>query len=60
MTEQLLHPMEDAADRLGVGLTTIKQLIRDGEIETVRIGRRRLIAATVLEAYVAKLSQVAS
>ncbi len=36
---------EDAAPIIGVGRTTLFTLMRDGEIESVKVGRRRLIPA---------------
>lgn len=54
--EALLHPIPEAADRLGVGRTTIYRLITDGTLKTVTIGNRRLVPAAELEAYVERLS----
>jgi excisionase family DNA binding protein len=50
-----LLPIPEASDRLGIGRTTLWGLIRDGQIPTVTIGRRRLIAEADLQAYVARL-----
>lgn len=52
---RLLHPVADAAEILGVGRSTIYRLIAAGEIGTVKIGRRTLVAQTELERYVATL-----
>jgi excisionase family DNA binding protein len=45
-----------AADRLGVGLSTTKLLIGRGELQTVRIGRRRLVVAQSLREYIVRLA----
>lgn len=52
---RLLHPVADAAEILGVGRSTIYRLIAAGEIGTVKIGRRTLVAQTELERYAATL-----
>lgn len=44
----------------GIGRTTFYQLINDGEIEQVHIGRRGFITAKSLAAYVDRLSQPVS
>ena len=44
-----------AAAWLGVGRTTLYRLIGLGELSTVKIGDRRLVATADLEAYVARL-----
>jgi excisionase family DNA binding protein len=45
---------------LGIGNTTIWALIRDGELETVRIGRRRLVVYASIESLLARLRQRAA
>jgi excisionase family DNA binding protein len=52
---QLLHNIEDAAQRVGVGRTTIYSLIRSGDLRTVSIGRRRLVAEADLRSFVDRL-----
>lgn len=54
---RLLHPIPDAVEILGVGRSTLYTLIANGEIETVKIGRRTLIAHDELERYVKRLTQ---
>jgi excisionase family DNA binding protein len=41
--------VNDAARALGVGRTYIYRLINDGTIETIRLGRRRLIKTSSLK-----------
>lgn len=52
---RLLYSIADAAVQLSVSERTADRLIRDGEIESVKIGRRRLIPHDALENYVQRL-----
>ena len=49
---ELARPVPDAAAALGVSVTTTYELIRGGEIETILVGRRRLVLNASLLAYV--------
>ena len=40
---------QEAAQRLGVGLTTMKRLIASGEVKTATVGKRRMVPASELE-----------
>ncbi|WP_081988026.1 helix-turn-helix domain-containing protein [Sphingomonas sp. 37zxx] len=42
------QPVNDAARTLGVGRTHLYRLINDGKIETIQLGRRRLVKAASL------------
>lgn len=53
--EPRLVDMERGAQALGVGMTMFKELIHSGQIDSVRLGRRRLIRVADLDAYVARL-----
>lgn len=55
MSEQLLYQINDAARVLGVGRTKFYELLDAGQIATVTIGRRRLVPAEDLVAYVDRL-----
>lgn len=57
---RLLHPIPDAAVVLGIGRSTLYELISAGQIKTVKIGRRTLIAQDELERYVRELAQVSA
>lgn len=46
--EPLLVSITDAAKALGLGRTSIYDLMRSGELETRKMGRRRLITAASL------------
>ena len=52
----LLLKVEDAARLLGVGRTTFFDLIGQGRIQTVRVGRRRLVVRAGLERFVEEIS----
>jgi excisionase family DNA binding protein len=43
----------NAARRLGIGRTSLYELLSTGELGSVRIGRRRLIPSTEIERFIA-------
>lgn len=51
----LLLTVEQAAERLGIGRTTAFALLKDGQIESVPVGRLRRIPAGCLTEYVNRL-----
>ena len=53
----LLLRVEDAARRLGIARTLMFRLIKDGEVESVRVGRLRRVPVASLEDYVERLRQ---
>ena len=53
--ELTLLTVEEAAGWLSVGRTTLYALLKDGRINSVRIGRLRRIPAEALTAYTARL-----
>jgi excisionase family DNA binding protein len=55
MSAALLYKPEHAAALLGIGRSKLFELIGDGQIETVQIGRSRRIPAEALVAYVERL-----
>jgi excisionase family DNA binding protein len=52
---RLLHDLDEAADLLSISRRVVDRLVRDGEIDTVKLGRRRLVPHDALEEYVARL-----
>ena len=48
----LLLAVEEAAQRLNIGRTTMYGLVSNGAIKSVTIGRLRRISAECLDAYV--------
>ncbi|SDP78407.1 DNA binding domain-containing protein, excisionase family [Actinopolyspora xinjiangensis] len=51
-----LLTVEQAAHRLAIGRTHMFQLLRTGEVTSVRIGRARRIPTEALDAYVDRLT----
>lgn len=51
----LLLSIPSAADRLGIGRTTLYKLANDGVVPTVQVGSRRLIRDADLVAYAESL-----
>lgn len=50
-----LYDIEGTRERLGgIGRTTLFELFRTREIGSVKIGRRRLVPQSQIEAYIAK------
>jgi excisionase family DNA binding protein len=56
----MLHSVPDAAHVLGIGRSLLYELLAAGEITSVSIGRRRLIPADALLAYVERLRREAT
>ena len=52
---QTLLTVEEAAQRLSIGRTTMYALLKDGQINSVRIGRLRRIPSEALTVYTARL-----
>jgi excisionase family DNA binding protein len=55
MTDRLLYPISEAARLLGIGRTLLYEELAAERIETVTVGRRRLIPRQALDAYVEHL-----
>jgi excisionase family DNA binding protein len=54
-TLRLLLTVEEAAEQLGIGRTLMYELVKQGAIESVQIGRLRRIPADALPRYLAQL-----
>lgn len=52
---RLMYDKPEAAEQLSVSVRVLERLIAGGEIESVLIGRRRLVPASALEDYVDRL-----
>lgn len=52
---RILYSVADAAIQLSVSQRTMESLIRDGQIDTVKIGRRRLVPDAALRDYVDRI-----
>lgn len=54
MSEKLGYTMEEAAAQLGAGRSTMFKLVAAGNIESVKIGRQRIIPADALREFLEK------
>lgn len=50
-----LHTLDETADILRCSLRTVHRLVAAGELRSLKLGRRRLVAADDLAAYVRTL-----
>lgn len=57
--EKLLLRPEEAAELIGIGRTKVFELMRTGQLESVRIGSSRRIPAFALLGYVERLRATA-
>lgn len=57
MCEQLLLTITQAASRLGVGRSKLYEIVRKGELASVRLGGARRIVAADLEDFVRALKE---
>jgi excisionase family DNA binding protein len=55
--DKLLLTAPEAARALGISRSKLYELLRDGEIRSVRIGRSRRVPWAALGAYVASLAE---
>lgn len=49
--EPVMLSIPEAANQLGVGTTKVKQLIASGQLDSITIGRRRLVPAASVRAF---------
>lgn len=54
---RLLLTVEEAAERISICRSNMFKLIRQGDVESVTIGRLRRVTPTALEDFVRRLSQ---
>jgi len=53
--EPVAYSVSEAAQALGIGTTLCRELIKSGELPSVRIGRRLLVPRNVIEEYIDRL-----
>jgi excisionase family DNA binding protein len=53
--EPLLYSIEQAAALLGIGRTFMYQLVTTGEIDSVKVGKRRKVPRDAVTAYIDRL-----
>ncbi len=54
-TSPLLHPIPRAAKLLGIGRTSVYELLEEGKLSSVRIGSRRLIPDASIKKFLASI-----
>lgn len=52
---EVMVDVPEAGRRIGLGRTKTWELVRTGRLETVRVGRRRLVPVDAIDTYVAEL-----
>lgn len=52
---RLLYDLDQAAEQLSISRRVVERLIRDGELDSVKLGKRRLVEHDALVDYVARL-----
>jgi excisionase family DNA binding protein len=52
VTERLLVSVREAARRLGIGRDAAYDLVRQGRLRSIAVGRKRLVPVVELEAFV--------
>lgn len=53
--ERVLYTTEETASALGIGITKTKELIRSGELRSLKIGRLRRVLRTSVNNYAVTL-----
>lgn len=54
--ERLAVSVTEACEMIGIGRTKIYELIRDGRLKSVKVGRRTLLSVASIEALIATAS----
>lgn len=54
--DRLLYTPDEAAEALAIGRSTLYELMADGAVKYIKLGRCRRIRRTDLETYVANLA----
>ena len=57
--DRLTFSIEEAARALGVGRSLIFTLLKEGQLKSIRVGRRRLIPSGELQAFLDRQAQKA-
>jgi excisionase family DNA binding protein len=56
-TPRLAVSVEEAAEMLSLGRSSIFMLLKEGQLKSVKAGKRRLIPIVELEAFLARLAK---
>lgn len=57
--DRLTYSIEQAARALGVGRSLVFTLLKEGQLKSIRVGKRRLVLATELQAFLDRQQQKA-
>ena len=57
---QRVYTVDEAAEELRIGRTLAFQLIREGQLRSLKIGNRRLVSSEDLDAFIATARELAS
>lgn len=52
--QRMTYKIDEVAQALGLGKTTIHKLLRDGELQKIKLGRSTLISAESVEELLAR------
>jgi excisionase family DNA binding protein len=55
----LLYRVDEAAEALRISRSSLYELIRSGQLSTVKVGRRRLVPVAALSDYISRLGDLA-
>lgn len=55
MSEKLLLSITETQEMLGLGRSLLMEMLLDGRIASLKIGRRRLVTRAAIDAYIAGL-----
>ena len=58
MIDRRLVSIAEAAERLGISRSRLYELMQEGSLPTVRIGKRRLLASDALDAFITEHEEV--
>ncbi len=50
--ERMLYPLNEMQHMLSISRSTVYQLLGDGQLRSVTIGRRRFVTAAAVSAYI--------
>ena len=53
--EKLLLSIEEASEALALGRSLLYQKLQSGELQSVRVGRRRLVPVSAIREYIGKM-----
>jgi excisionase family DNA binding protein len=53
--ERRLYRLHEAAEVLGLGVTTVKGLVASGELRSIKLGAARRVSAMALDEFVARI-----